>query len=63
MPILFKAFFKPTPSISREQSSVSLSKGEDVPLTVTGRHDPCIAVRALPVVIAATALALYESRG
>lgn len=63
MPILFKAFFKPTPSISREQSSVSLSKGQDVPLTVTGRHDPCIAVRALPVVIAATALAIYESRG
>ena len=55
-PLLFRAAFKPTPSIAREQESVSLSKGEDVPLRVQGRHDPCVVPRAVPVVEAAAAI-------
>ena len=60
MPVLFKTAFKPTPSISRPQQSVSLSKGEIRELTVTGRHDPCIVPRAVPVVEAAAAIAIFD---
>ena len=61
MPIIFRAAFKPTPSIAREQQSISLSKGRDVTLNVKGRHDPCVAVRAVPVVEAAAAIAVYDA--
>jgi chorismate synthase len=60
MPLLFRAAFKPTPSIAKEQDSVSLSARENVKLTITGRHDPCIVPRAVPCVEAAAAIALYD---
>ena len=60
MPVIFDVTFKPTPSISRQQQSISLSKGEVVPLEVKGRHDPCIVPRAVPVVEAAAAIAIYD---
>lgn len=56
MPIVFKVAFKPTPSIGREQKSVSLSKMENTTLTIQGRHDPCIVKRAVPCVEAAAAI-------
>ena len=60
MPLIFQVAIKPTPSIALPQSSVSLSMGENQPLTVQGRHDPCIVTRAVPVVEAAAAIALYD---
>lgn len=59
MPIIFRVSFKPTASISVEQDTVSLSKMENAKITVNGRHDPCIAIRALPCVeaLAATVIA------
>ncbi len=60
MPLLFRAAVKPTPSIAREQQSVSLQRGENQPLSVKGRHDPCIVPRAVPVVEAAAAIALLD---
>ena len=60
MPITFRVAFKPTPSISVPQESVSLSQHENVPLTITGRHDPCIVPRAVPCVEAAAAVVLYD---
>ena len=60
MPIVFRAAIKPTPSIAKEQDSVSISKMENVKLTVGGRHDPCILPRAVPVFEAATAIAIYD---
>lgn len=60
MPLLFRAAIKPTPSISRIQQSVSLSRGESQELVVKGRHDPCIVPRAVPVVEAATAIAIFD---
>lgn len=60
MPVVFQVAIKPTPSISQPQKSVSLSKGEDQELVVHGRHDPCIVPRAVPVVEAAAALAIYD---
>ncbi len=56
MPIVFKVAFKPTPSIGREQQTVSLSKMENTTLTIEGRHDPCIVKRAVPCVEAAAAI-------
>jgi chorismate synthase len=61
MPVLFRVAFKPTPSIGKEQNSVSLSRKEDTVLQVKGRHDPCIVPRAVPCVEAATAIALYDA--
>jgi len=60
MPLLFRAAIKPTPSIAREQQSVSIVHGENQSLTVKGRHDPCIVPRAVPVVEAAAAIALLD---
>ena len=61
MPLVFRAAFKPTPSIAREQESVDLSTMEKETLKVSGRHDPCIVPRAVPVVEAAAALAVYDA--
>jgi len=60
MPVIFRAAFKPTPSIGMEQRSVSLSRLENAQLQVKGRHDPCIVPRAVPCVEAAAAIALYD---
>ncbi|MCL1963448.1 MAG: chorismate synthase, partial [Firmicutes bacterium] len=61
MPVLFRAAFKPTPSIGKEQNSVSLSHEENTVLLIKGRHDPCIVPRAVPCVEAAAAIALYDA--
>ncbi len=60
MPLITRLAFKPTPSIGREQDSVDLDKKEKTKLTVRGRHDPCVAVRAVPVVEAALALGILD---
>ena len=61
MPIVFRAAFKPTPSISKPQQSVSLSQKKEVELRITGRHDPCIVPRAVPCVEGAAAIAIYDA--
>ena len=61
MPLVFRAAIKPTPSIGKAQESVHLGKLEAAPLVVHGRHDPCIVPRAVPVVEAVTAIALYDA--
>ena len=60
MPLVVRAAFKPTPSIALEQRSVSLGNRENAPLTVQGRHDPCVVPRAVPCVEAAVACAVYD---
>lgn len=60
-PLLFRAAIKPTPSISRQQQSISISRMEETPLVVKGRHDPCIVPRAVPVIEAAAAIAIYDA--
>lgn len=61
MPLYFKVAIKPTPSIAKEQNSVSLSEKRNTKLVIKGRHDPCIVPRAVPCIEAVTALAIYDS--
>ena len=60
MPLVLRAAVKPTPSIGRPQKTVRLSAMEDTDLTIHGRHDPCVAHRAVPVVEAVTAAVLLD---
>ena len=60
-PLLMRLAIKPTPSIARAQASVDLDAGTQATLAIRGRHDPCIAPRAVPVVEAVMALALLDS--
>lgn len=60
-PVLFCMAVKPTPSIAREQQTVDLATGENTTLEIRGRHDPCVAARAVPIAEAAMALALLDS--
>ena len=61
MPLTFRCAFKPTPSIGMPQQSVDLDRMETMELTVGGRHDPCLVPRAVPVVEAAAAIAVYDA--
>lgn len=60
MPVVFRVAVKPTPSISQPQQTINMHTGEETTLSITGRHDPCIVHRAVPVVEAAAALAVTE---
>lgn len=61
MPVIFRVALKPTPSIAKTQQTISLSAMDVRPLNVQGRHDPCIVPRAVPVVEAAAAIAVYDA--
>ena len=61
MPLVFRAAIKPTPSIAMEQASVNLEMLAEEKLRVGGRHDPCIVPRAVPVIEAAAAIAVYDA--
>lgn len=61
MPLRFRAAVKPTPSIYRPQQSVNLETMEETTLQIQGRHDPCIVPRAVPVMEAAAAIAIYDA--
>ena len=57
--IVFRAAVKPTPSISALQETVN-KQGEDIEVSIKGRHDPMIVPRAVVVVEAMTALTLVD---
>lgn len=61
MPLILRVAFKPTPSVALPQESIRLSARESAELRVDGRHDPCVALRAVPVVTAAVALTLTDA--
>lgn len=60
MPLVFTLVIKPTPSIGKTQHTVNVVTKEDTTIEVTGRHDPCILPRAIPVVEAVTAWTLLD---
>ncbi len=60
-PITLRVGFRPTPSISVLQDTVDLEKKENVQIRIEGRHDSCVAVRAVPVVECAVAIAILDA--
>lgn len=61
MPVRFRVGIKPTPSIAQPQETVELGgEPQAATLEIKGRHDPCIAQRAVPVVEAAAALVALD---
>lgn len=59
MPIEFKVYFKPTPTIFKEMETVDTG-GNICRILPQGRHDPCVAIRAVPVVESMTALVIAD---
>jgi chorismate synthase len=59
MPIRFRVAFKPVATIGIEQQTVD-TEGQAVVLQASGRHDPCVVPRAVPIVEAMTALVLAD---
>ena len=60
MPVVFRVAVKPTPSIASPQQTVNLDTMQPEKLRITGRHDPCIVPRAVPVVEAVAAIAVAD---
>jgi len=60
MPMIFQVAMKPTPSIGKQQQTINLAAMDDASLVIEGRHDPCIVIRAFPVVEAVTAICLAD---
>ncbi|MBO4301920.1 chorismate synthase [Methanosarcinaceae archaeon] len=58
--IVFRAVFKPTPSVGKEQRTVNPETLEETTVTAGGRHDPCIVPRAVAVVEAVAALVIAD---
>ena len=61
MPIVFKVAVKPTPSIAKTQNTINFETLENTTINIKGRHDPCIVIRALPVVEAGLAICILDS--
>lgn len=60
MPLLFQCVFKPTASIGIAQQTLDFESQEMTELRIDGRHDPCVALRAVPIVKAVTALVILD---
>ncbi|HKM40251.1 MAG TPA: chorismate synthase [bacterium] len=61
MPLIFRLALKPTPSITKKQQTIDLATMTETTIEIDGRHDPCIVLRAVPCVEAATAIVLLDS--
>jgi len=57
--IFFRVAFKPVSTIRKGQNTVNL-KGQNVKIEATGRHDPCVLPRAVPIVEAMAALVIMD---
>jgi chorismate synthase len=60
MPVTFRVVVKPTASIAKPQRSVDLETMTPTEVVVTGRHDPCIVPRAVPVIENVAAMAILD---
>lgn len=62
MPLIARVAFKPTSSIQKPQKTLSVNKEEkEFQLPAGSRHDPCVAIRAVPIVEAMAALVLADA--
>jgi len=59
-PVVMRVAFKPTATIAARQKTVDF-EGNPVTLEAVGRHDPCVVLRAVPVVEAMAAIVLADA--
>ena len=59
MPVEFSVYFKPTPTLMRPLETID-TEGCPITLPPKGRHDPCVAIRAVPVVEALALLTVAD---
>ena len=60
MPIIFRCAIKPTPSIAKLQETVDISTKLATKISISGKHDPCIVPRVVPVIESIAAIALLD---
>ena len=60
MPIVLSVVLKPTPSIAKEQMTLNMKTKKDEPLSIKGRHDPSVIIRALPILESMLAITLLD---
>ena len=60
MPLILRVALKPTPSITMKQRTIDLQMMEETDIMISGRHDPCIVPRAIPVVESAVTITLVD---
>lgn len=60
MNIDFSVVIKPTPSIYKSQDTINIKTKQNEKIEIVGRHDPCIVVRAVPVIESVTAIAILD---
>lgn len=58
--VVFRAAFRPVPTIGKKQKTVDLVNGRNVEISFGGRNDVCLGVRALPVIESAAAIAVFD---
>ena len=58
--IVFTVGVKPPSSIKKPQTTINVITDTNITKQITGKHDPCIVHRVLPVVEALTAFAIYD---
>ncbi|GBC71998.1 Chorismate synthase [Candidatus Calditenuaceae archaeon HR02] len=58
--IIIRVAFKPAASISRPQHTLNIKKREMEEVVVTGRHDPCVVPRAVPIVESVVGIVLAD---
>ncbi|MGP6239416.1 chorismate synthase [Cuniculiplasma sp. SKW4] len=59
-PVEFRVAMKPTSSIRMEQDTINLITHQEEKIRIKGRHDPCIAIRAVPVITCVTAIGILD---
>ena len=57
--IYFRCAFKPVSTIRKQQQTIN-KEGDEVVLAASGRHDPCVVPRAVPIVEAMAALVMMD---
>ena len=58
--IYFRVAFKPVSTIRKKQHTVNTNTHKEIELEATGRHDPCVLPRAVPIVDAMSALVIMD---
>jgi chorismate synthase len=62
MPLIFRVAFKPTSSIMKSQQTINLNKEKaEFKIPEGSRHDPCVTIRAVPIVEAMNAIVLADA--